>query len=114
MNCGCITKRDEGQKKWMTCGLIIGHDGKHWDTKYDYRWDGPMIREGDFERVGVATERKRLRRKVDELAETETSIDRVGQVHLYRPNVLNQLAEMEEDIASWEQEHFGNAYHGEF
>ena len=114
MNCGCIHKRESGQKKWMKCGLLLNHDGKHWDTSYDFRWDSPMFRDGDFEQTGVAKERKRIRRKTDELAPTTTTIERTGQVHLYRPNVLAQLAEMEADIAAWEEYHFGDQYHGEY
>jgi hypothetical protein len=98
----------------MLCGLAYDHEGLHWDTKHNHRWDSPMIRHGDFERSGIATEMKRKRYKVDELAPTETSIDRVGQVHLYRPNVLAQLREMEEDIASLEFEWYGDPYHSEW
>ena len=97
----------------MACGLAYNHLGLHWDIKHNHRWDSPVIWKGDFEQTGVAKERKRIRRKTDELAPTTTTIERTGQVHLYRPNVLAQLAEMEADIAAWEEYHFPT-YTGEF
>jgi len=119
--CASVDKAQIGMRMlWMRCGLAFDHAGKHWDIKRDYRWEGPLIWDGDFERTGVAGELKRLRKVCRKClkATCECEIitpyqDWKGQVDMFRKQRDMAMVLLEEDIASWEEYHFP-PYTGEF
>lgn len=131
MTCNSVHKSNIGQRVyWLRCTEPYNHEGKHFDYKRDFSWEGPCFYHGDWdEGESVKVQKERVKKWIaangEEIDRNNRAVEKVyetrtGQLTIHGKKRMD--ADWEKDMAEidafflnlYKDLYEGSEYFGEF